>query len=842
MLKWKREMASLKVSINLDYFSFREPITIVPCLPEYRKYVSDESLGIKSPKKDIPLIYYPIYIHFYLDGGFGKQKKHVHVIQSPQHLVDGKYMINKRIELYGTPDKMPISCDSKLCAQVYVTALSETGAQCMIDFGTISINMCNLKNEKMDHSVDYHLKLHTVKGNPTKSILGMNGFKIEKQQQQSRFTDKESTSISNEIGEKMIFMEQQEEIFSAQKEDYFNIHENQVKISDAMDKYVEYTTSMESCFQRFMPGAEKIRCPTNPSQVTFNNTETELPIASFVLSAPVITTESFWIQQITIYIQRYLSSNEEWVSTYYENQSIEESKSFFLKKFSKFSIAEKGSVAINVIAQYAQMLEYISDYTVEGNNIKESIESFGDAIVTQSGDCEDLAFAIFQLFRSFLKFSISKGHFMECFKEMKRILMGYVPLMVIEGVTANNIQNASSSVDEQHIGGNHLKIPPELNGAHAALKAIPFYWFHKMLANWSPNHNLTLHVKSEADDFFVKNPDIKPDQLPILIGEGTGILEGGIFEDKLKIERDYVYKSAIMDKMKRLIIPNIRSISPFYQALIFGFTDRYMNSHGIGTFYFATLRPERYYNPYIPGEEEEQQYREEKKVNFRIKGTAKEGDATTPFPVRGGRDSFLGHYVNFYSFKRAVKDNLSQYGKGCTFGDFITCQEQVTLIPNQCPHNVFDSREFDLFLVKAMVEISKIRIPPPELSIETAKILDMDKMTDNDDCVDCVVYDENGQFPATNHLFSKSEFKGLSELVKLFHNDPSMKAFRSGKKNYGIIPIYILEDYIDNTFLNEMKYYFVKNKHKQFVGDVKVFKEYHTDSFYVYRMDLLLYK
>jgi hypothetical protein len=727
---------------------------------EYKKQVSDATLGLKS--KPTPLLFYPIYLHFYLDSRFKKRVHHVHIINGEDHYNGHTYKLFKEINVSGFINGLSLPRDSKLCILAQVSALSETGALCRINFGRTVINLFNNHG-----STSYQLKMHSIDQNPTKSVIKLGKITIE------------NATFSEEQGQTL------------------NVAENIPKINKYMQEYVKTSVICDSCLGSFMPGSEDIRCPTNPSQITFDNSDIPLPLASFILADPLVTTESFWNQQLLIYATRYLISKPLWYSINYakidDHQFI---ISEFTREFKSSSIKVKASMAINIICQYPQMLEYISDYTVNEMGEKDGIEDFGDVIFTSSGDCEDLCFGIFILLNSFLELFSRITH--PIFTEMRRILSGYISIIIIEGVTSNNIQNVPKNLRNGDNVPNGKK-PPTLTGAHAALKLIPLNQFHLYLKNWSHDHFLTLHVKKESDTFYKSNPDIKEEDMIILIGEGTGMLEGGIILDEMSKEREFVNKCFVIDKVKKPIIPKVRSISPFYQALLFGITDRYIDSHGIGTFYFSTKQPEKYY-------------------------------------------SVSNKYLDEYKIKDRFSKQLVGYGKGCTFGDFIENAQSITVVPNRCKNDEPYSREFDKFIVDVMKNVTSTRVPTPELLYEKqfkCSILNIESQEAA--CLDVFDSEENDNVPIFNHSFSKPEFTSLLELTKFFHNCEKMKLFRKDKKPYGVIPIYLLEDYVDDTFIKEIKDYFI-NKKGSTVGDINIYKEYHTNKFYVYRMDFVFYK
>jgi hypothetical protein len=191
-----------------------------------------------------------------------------------------------------------------------------------------------------------------------------------------------------------------------------------------------------------------------------------------------------------------------------------------------------------------------------------------------------------------------------------------VPLLIIEGVTAAKVQ-ASGETKEKDNGKSTMRKKDtiesvSLNGAHAAVKLLPFPFFISCLSR-SPKSvlvdmgpllekvteemNLALNEnkarlleisKSYINDYH----KTKKHTLPILIGEGTGILEGGTIKDSPTAQRDraFVYDWPFEHSAKMPIVLGDRTESPFYKTLVFGITHRFMDSLRIGTFHFATKR------------------------------------------------------------------------------------------------------------------------------------------------------------------------------------------------------------------------------------------------------------
>lgn len=742
---------SISVSFDLDWFKLANngedsPVPIAQCQQEYRTKISSAELGLvkfndEKEKEDylnkIPACFFPIYVYCYLDANFTDRKHNIVVFRNKSSLskihkvnISGVYAANKS----------PQGCliNPRMCIQAYVTVLSECGALCREDIGTTTVSL-----QKLKKFMDLNLQIHSLHDNPTKSKVHLSNIVLT---------------------------------------DTFNILPHNIELpamkaraTAMISAYVSQTENVTtSLLFEFMKKASKIKCPLNPSQVTFDNSTLNMPIASYTMYDPLETTVNFWEKEFAIAVHRYY--------LLFPHQGKN-----FPTTFSKLSVDEKCSFGMNMIVQYAQMLEYVGDYVLNtSKNGKESIEIFGDAITEHSGDCEDLSSAEMQLFDSFLAVDFSTSPHAFIFQELQRYFKFYVPFLVIEGVTSNNVTNAKKRTDPVTSGK-----APKLTGAHGAIKFIPYSLLESYLVKWNASHPLTIHVQRTRRDLFqlLTFPEEEPTQ--ILIGEGTGLLEAGIFMDPLAHIRQYVYSCPMMEKVKKPIFATKREISPFYQALIFGFTNRFIASHGIGMFHFATENPEQIYSNVIPGSE--------------------------PF------------------------------GRGVVFADFIQQKDYVRLLPNILPGQV---REYSEDLVCLMDAVVKTRIPTPSLlgfspnMSPSINILDSNQLTKTELLLK-LDRDTNelvpNLCPLVNHCAAQEELSLLLDLIHAFDANKSIQK----REFQGIIYIYLLEDYVDQLFMEKLKDFFIYHPPAgapYFVGGISIFREYHDDTFYVYRCELSVYK
>jgi hypothetical protein len=760
--------------------------------------VSDVNLGFNksSDIQDIPICFYPIYVLFYLDSNFHERKNFLYMITSETKTDDtNQYKLNKFVELSGITS-LPMNKNIKVCAQVYITTLSETGAQCKIDFGNVVIDIVTLLNNKDDTEScekNYELRLHSVCGNPVKSNIGISGTKVNivpiSYLTNSFVEVKKDSNLYPGTKDVKLFRED--------LDSWANSKENYYKAMQYMTTYLHHTSEFNKSLTKFMRGKD-ITCPTNPGQVTLANTDMALPVVSFLYSQKLETTETFFVHQLTMYATRYLVSKKKWVQNNYNYVRDGNYDSIIILKhfesdFFKCNVKERASITMNFLSQYVQMLEYVTDMTII-HNTKKNIEIFGDAITCQCGDCEDFVCSIYQLVTSFQSFNF--GTFTKIFDEMKRILSAYVPIATIMGVTTNSIQNAkkSSDNDDNDTISNleKKKQPPKIISGHAALVMLPLDLFYKYLCRWSHDHKLTLKVYTEMNDSLKKNNDLK--NLPVLIGEGTGIFESGVLKDEIKDIRTEFYENCtVIEKVKKLIIPNTRQESPFYSSLIFGFTDKYIEENKIGTLYFSTKHYED---------------------NYVLKNK-NNGKTNTTYP------------------------HNNKFGRGCTFEDFILDNENITIVPNLCIDSDVSCCEFDPFILNMMQDVSKTRVPLPKLQIthtHTENIKSCIIISKEDGAQSCELdFDTIKCY----HTFTNTELTMLLKFLEKINDEPKLKNNKMRQLD-SVMCFYILEDYVDETLVESITNFILSSQFD--IQGVEIYKEYHTEDFFVYRVDILYCK
>lgn len=265
-----------------------------------------------------------------------------------------------------------------------------------------------------------------------------------------------------------------------------------------------------------------------------------MPMPAYLMTETPKSSPVWWNQQLEILASRqnFASLND------------------FLIQFPNMELKQKATFTTMLISQYVQTLEYVSDKT-NGR----AIEMFGDALAMKCGDCEDLALAIKQMMNSYSEVN----HILPVLKEMQDITRQYVYLFCLEGVTATHTQNDKDFKED-------------INGAHAAIKALPRDYFGECVGRWDPLHALAQ----------LKVTDIYKNKLPVLVGEGTGML----FPVGKSDGHEYLRKQ-IGDAVKSLqvikkYLYNAPTDSKFYKQIMLGATAEFMDNYRCATFYFTT--------------------------------------------------------------------------------------------------------------------------------------------------------------------------------------------------------------------------------------------------------------
>jgi hypothetical protein len=146
------------------------------------------------------------------------------------------------------------------------------------------------------------------------------------------------------------------------------------------------------------------------------------------------------------------------------------------------------------------------------------------------------------------------------FANMKQMLGLYEPIFCILGVTSSHAENAP--------GGK----VPDVTGAHAAVFFLPRDYYTQCVANWSTQHPVAQRVIGQHRTISDQLGHLEQ-PLPILVGEGTGIMEPGARTDPCLAQRKLVAQCPGTNpgQIKKMLYNGpAGSSSSFYKVLIFG--------------------------------------------------------------------------------------------------------------------------------------------------------------------------------------------------------------------------------------------------------------------------------
>lgn len=341
-----------------------------------------------------------------------------------------------------------------------------------------------------------------------------------------------------------------------------------------------------------------------------------LPFFAFIMHPPLRASKSFWGDALSIMVERSLVDEETYAC-----------------KFFQMSPSERAGEAFQMICNYSQCLEYISDFyttcdkSPNGKIIKRKrcVEQFSNCLRNWGGDCEDLSQGHYQIYTLFVEGS-EKSEKHDCainshpvLKEMRRVLRhNYVIFLTIEGVflpkqsyeDAGPEESVDRSGDRKDFSfaekcdpklsqKNYLEDTKNLNSAHAAIKLLPKKYFEACVnrSSWGfPNGAIfekTEHPTSTDCCFYHRYaPDAHNDDLPVLFGEGTSMLvcrNGSKDSLNEKWLRSYLMSDEVLvDRLKTPIYCK-NGLSSFYRSTFFGSCNSFLESKKIATFSFARL-------------------------------------------------------------------------------------------------------------------------------------------------------------------------------------------------------------------------------------------------------------
>lgn len=338
-----------------------------------------------------------------------------------------------------------------------------------------------------------------------------------------------------------------------------------------------------------------------------------LPAAAYCMYEIPDSNVEFWDNALEVVLDR-------------ENKSV-------ARDYPKMDIAGKARVMVEVQVLFTQYLDYIGDKvdknkTNQGTKkiggdwvnpahssnckscgksydprLRVPCENFGDALALLCGDCEDLAGSIMQTKSSFQRADFSNARYRVQLEELRGISKQYMAAMSLDAVTVSITLFSPSYVLTLYLLSFFLfpffliLIPPPQQAGKVAdgSKNAPIG------AHMNVNFLPTVYVKQcmgvgahEAhSDLPFRRVTPWASQLPVLIGEGTGMFEPYGFKgstDPLHVSRQQVYGGVrTLQAFKKPIVHAVGAKSDFFVGSLVGFTNYWFELGApVGGFWYGS--------------------------------------------------------------------------------------------------------------------------------------------------------------------------------------------------------------------------------------------------------------
>lgn len=311
--------------------------------------------------------------------------------------------------------------------------------------------------------------------------------------------------------------------------DPINVQKNGLK------QYSEDVLTMEQQMQDLLKGTENMRMPFDYSESGLQSTGgIPLPAVAYVLCETPESNTMYWTNAYNNIMKRDGLKPEEW---------------------NILSLVGKARTTVLTCCYISHYLDYVSD-TVD-TNIKGQLykpqgvrpyENFGDALAMFSGDCEDLASVILQCVNSFISHNFPKDSRYDKFREMQTIAKSYVPALSLD-----TVKGAQVSDQVQNLG------------AHMNTNFIPATMFRDWIENTREGRRQT--------ESLPWGKEYQKEELPFLVGEGTGMYEPLGFDYPMMDIMQYVYRAPSLNSFKKPILHHKQETGPFFLGSLVGLTD-----------------------------------------------------------------------------------------------------------------------------------------------------------------------------------------------------------------------------------------------------------------------------
>lgn len=371
-----------------------------------------------------------------------------------------------------------------------------------------------------------------------------------------------------------------------------NLTENLSAIERHISAYLERYEQERGQLADVYGGTKHIECPVDPSEVTVANSQLAAPFAAYTLHEVPQVSPHFWAQQWRIMAGRRGFADGDALARHLERAEASE--------------GERAAAAMSWCTQFVEMLPYISDMV----GSRRPVEMFGDALPMLNGDCEDGSSAILMI-RDALRADpvVARGALpgsseaeQRMHPRLQQLARAYVDLLCIDGVTASHVAAAAppdraavSAADSSAGRDGGDGGPVQCTAAHAAIHALPLDYFVACVKRHDPNDSLAgiLETRMARHPLFgASRAPLAADQprLPVLVGEGTGVIDAGLRHDPVRATRERLYREPAFSMHKKELIGRPGESSDFYKVVLFGATNAFFDSHRRATFHLVSAR------------------------------------------------------------------------------------------------------------------------------------------------------------------------------------------------------------------------------------------------------------
>lgn len=333
-------------------------------------------------------------------------------------------------------------------------------------------------------------------------------------------------------------------------------------ISSSLTSYIEATMNFESAIKDTFPNTERVRAPMDISEVGIELTPgTFLPVAAYAMTEPPRSNAEYWQNAL---------------------ERVMERRGLKPAEYHDLTLHDKAGLMGDMICYGVQSYDYIGDAVERGNRMNKMIanqrvgsEEFSPSgpSIAYAGDCEDVAGVICSHLESFQAIAIDAGKYPRV-AELQNIARQYVAGTSLSVVAGQKIGDQAQY------------------GAHMFSAVVPQHTITAMLSRSPEGRKMLARMQAPTvvpNVFPVGTNVAEYEELPTLIGEGTGHLASLYYEDELLPYRRIVgTQMPAFEPLKRLI-PREKpgDSSTFYFGPLSFFTSHFIRNHGINVASFV---------------------------------------------------------------------------------------------------------------------------------------------------------------------------------------------------------------------------------------------------------------